>query len=134
LQAGNPACAGLSPGFTQTTPQTQALFGSNDQLLPEQGKSFTWGVVYDPSWLEGFSASVDVWRIYLTDTIGTLGTQTIINQCYNFGRYCNLFTPDLGQLGDINFVNNRTQNVGRIDTSGVDFGFKYRLPETAWGN
>lgn len=134
LQAGNPACAGLSPGFTQTTPQTQALAGSNDQLMPEQGKSFTWGVVYDPSWLEGFSASVDVWRIYLTDTIGTLGTQTIINQCYNFGRYCNLFTRDLGQLGDINFVNNRTQNVGRVDTSGVDFGFKYRLPETAWGN
>jgi outer membrane receptor protein involved in Fe transport len=130
----NVACAGLAPGFEQTTPQTSALFGSNDQLKPEQGKSFTWGVVYDPSWLEGFSTSVDVWRIYLTDTIGTLGTQTIINQCFNFGRYCNLFTRELTGVGDINFVNNRTQNVGRIDTSGIDMSFKYRLPETSWGN
>jgi iron complex outermembrane recepter protein len=134
LNLSNPACAGLAAGFQQTTPQTSALQGSNDQLLPESGKSFTWGVVYDPSWLEGFSTSVDVWRIYLTDTIGILGTQTIIDQCYNFGRYCNLFTRELTGLGDIDFVNNRTQNVGRVDTSGIDLSFKYRLPETAWGN
>ena len=38
-------------------------------LQPEQGKSFDWGVVYDPSWLPGFSASLDYWRLYLNDTI-----------------------------------------------------------------
>ncbi len=65
----------------------------------------------------------------------TLGTQ-IINQCYSFGRYCNLFTRELTGVGDINFVNNRTANVGRVDTQGIDLGLgqKYRLPETAWGN
>ena len=36
---------------------------------PEQGKSFDWGVVYDPSWLPGFSVSLDYWRLYLNDTI-----------------------------------------------------------------
>lgn len=132
----NPACAGLSPGFNQTTPQTSALSGSNDQLKPEEGKSFTWGVVYDPSWLEGFSTSVDVWRIYLTSTIGALGTQTILNQCFNNGRFCNLFTRDTltGGAGDVEFVNDRLVNIGRIDTAGVDMSFKYRLPETSWGN
>lgn len=132
----NPACAGLSPGFNQTTPQTSALSGSNDQLKPEEGKSFTWGVVYDPSWLEGFSTSVDVWRIYLTSTIGALGTQTILNQCFNNGRFCNLFTRDTltGGAGDVEFVNDRLVNIGRIDTAGVDLSFKYRLPETSWGN
>lgn len=132
----NPACAGLSAGFRQTTPQTSALSGSNDQLKPEEGKSFTWGVVYDPSWLEGFSTSVDVWRIYLTSTIGALGTQTILNQCFNNGRFCNLFSRDTltGGVGDVEFVNDRLVNIGRIDTSGVDLSFKYRLPETSWGN
>ena len=131
-QAGNPACAGIGPGFTQTTQQTNTSEGSNDKLLPEQGKTFTWGVVYDPSWLPGLSTSVDVWRIYLNGTIGGLGTQTIIDQCYNYGRFCNLFTR--GGAGDIDAVNNRQQNIGRTDVSGVDFSLKYRLPETRFGN
>ena len=133
----NPACAGIPVGnFVQTTQQTSALAGSNDQLTPEEGKSFTWGVVYDPSWLEGFSTSVDVWRIYLKNTIGALGTQTILNQCFNSGRFCELFSRDTltGGLGDVEFVNDRLRNIGRVDTSGVDVSFKYRLPETAYGN
>ena len=131
-QAGNAACAGVGPGFTQTTQQTDTSEGSNDKLLPEQGKTFTWGAVYDPSWLPGLSTSVDIWRIYLTGTIGGLGTQTIIDQCYQFGRFCNLFTRS--PLGDIDHVNNRQQNIGRTDVSGVDFSLKYRLPETRFGN
>ena len=131
-QAGNPACAGIAPGFTQITQQTNTSEGSNDLLQPEEGKTFTYGLVYDPSWLPGLSASVDVWRIYLTGTIGGLGTQTIIDQCYNFGRFCNLFTR--GGAGDIDAVNNRQQNIGRTDVSGADFSLKYRLPETSFGN
>lgn len=130
--AGNPACAGINPGFVQTTAQTSALQGSNDQLLPEEGKSFTFGLVYDPSWLPGLSTSIDVWKIYLNGTIGTIGTQTIINQCYNFNRFCNLFTR--GGAGDINFVNNKLQNIGRTDVNGIDYSIKYRLPETRFGN
>jgi len=132
----NPACAGLSPGFTQTTQQTQALYGSNPLVKPEVGKTFTWGVVYDPSWLPGLSTSVDVWKVALKDTIGEIGTQVIIDQCFQFGRFCNLFTRDTqtGGTGDINFVNNLTQNIGRVDTRGVDFSVKYRLPDTPIGN
>jgi len=132
FQAGNPACAGLTPGFVQVTQQTSSVFGSNVNLTPEVGKSFTWGVVYDPSWLPGLSTSVDVWKIYLNDVIGSIGTQTIINQCYNFGRFCNLFTR--GDAGDVDFVSNLSENIGRLDARGVDFSAKYRLPETAWGN
>ncbi len=132
FQAGNPACAGVSAGFTQTTQQTNTSEGSNDMLLPEKGKSFTYGIVYDPSWLPGLSTSLDIWKIYLTGTIGGLGTQTIIDQCYNFGRFCNLFTRS--PLGDIDAVNNRQQNIGRTDVAGADFSIKYRLPETRFGN
>lgn len=132
LNLNNPACAGLTPGFEQTTQQTSAVYGSNPLVQPEKGKSFTWGVVYDPSWLPGLSTSIDVWKIYLTDTIGVIGTQTIINQCYQYGRFCDLFTRDAA--GDIDYVNNSLQNIGRTDVSGVDFSIKYRLPETSFGN
>jgi outer membrane receptor protein involved in Fe transport len=128
----NPACKGAQrPDLVNY--QTQSLQGSNVNVQPESGKSFTWGVVYDPNWLEGFSTSVDIWRIYLQDTIGTVGTQNIVDQCYNFGNYCNLFTRE-AQSGRVDLIFNTTQNVGRIDTSGVDIGLKYRLPETSWGN
>lgn len=134
FQAGNPACAGASAGFTQTTAQTSALQGSNDELQPEEGKSFTWGMVYDPSWLPGLSTSLDVWKIYLNGNIDTIGTQTIIDQCYNFGRFCNLFNRNDSSIGDISFVSNRLQNIGRTDVAGVDYSIKYRLPETRFGN
>ncbi|MEO8458947.1 MAG: TonB-dependent receptor [Dokdonella sp.] len=134
LPNSNPACAGLAPGFQQTTAQTNSLQGSNVNLQPETGRVYTYGFVYDPSWLPGLTTSVDLWRVTLHDTIGSIGTQTIINQCFNFGQFCNLFTRDLAGIGDINLVNNTTQNIGRLDTNGVDIGIKYRLPEMAWGN
>ena len=134
FRAGNPACAGATAGFTQTTAQTSALQGSNDQLLPEEGKSFTYGLVYDPSWLPGLSTSIDVWKIYLNGNIGTIGTQTIIDQCYNFGQFCDLFNRNDSTIGDISFVSNRLQNIGRTDVEGFDYSIKYRLPETRFGN
>ncbi len=132
----NPACAGLAAGFQQITAQTQALRGSNVNVKPEKGRTFTWGAVYDPSWLPGLSTSVDFWKVKLTNTIGSLGTQVIIDQCFTFGRFCNLFSRQLGAggTGDIAFVSNLTQNIGRVDTNGLDFSIKYRLPETKFGN
>jgi outer membrane receptor protein involved in Fe transport len=131
--ATNPSCAGASAGFVQGTAQTRALYGSNSSLKPEQGKSISWGVVYDPHYVQGLSVSADLWRIYLNDTIGSLGTQTIIDQCYKFGRYCDLQTRN-AQTGDIETVNNTSQNVGRVTVSGLDFGVKYKLPEFSFGN
>ncbi|BBD80805.1 TonB-dependent receptor plug domain-containing protein [Aerosticca soli] len=130
--AGNPACAGASPGFVQGQSQTRSLYGSNSSLKPEHGRSISWGFVYDPHYIEGLSLSADLWRIYLKDTIGNIGTQTIIDQCYNFSRYCGLITRNPVN-GEIDTVNNTEQNVGRLDVSGIDFGVRYKLPEFSFG-
>src|SRR3954469_1074258 len=37
-------------------------------LGPEFGKSFDWGIVYDPHFIEGLSVSADYWRLYLNNT------------------------------------------------------------------
>jgi len=103
-------------------------------LKPEEGKSFDYGIVYDPHWLEGFSVNVDYWRIYLNDTITTILANTVANVCFNndASPFCNYITrfPD----GQVNFILEPTVNLGRLDTKGVDVGFKYRLPETSIGN
>jgi outer membrane receptor protein involved in Fe transport len=135
--AGSPqatACRNVPTNgqFRQTDTQLSAIKGGNPNLQPEEGKSFTYGFVYEPSWLENFSTTVDVWRIYLDDTIGVIGTQNILNGCFATGQFCNFFSRDA--QGEIIRLFDANANVGRTDTDGVDLGFKYALPETAWGD
>ncbi len=118
--------------FNQTDTQLSAIKGGNANLQPEEGKVFTYGVVYDPGWLEGASMSLDVWRVYLNETIGTVGTQTILNNCFNNGQFCSLFSRL--PTGEILRLFDRNANVGRTDTKGVDVGLKYRLEDTDWGS
>jgi iron complex outermembrane receptor protein len=97
-------------------------------LKPEYGKSFDFGAVYDPSWLPGFSASVDLYRVQLNDTITPLGAQTVLTSCYN-----NASSPFCAFIhrnndGTINYINSPTVNLGELNTKGVDGSFKYKIP------
>ena len=98
-------------------------------LGPESGKSFDFGVVYDPSWIEGLSVSADYYRIYLTDTITGITAQNVLTLCYNDAT--SPFCPFISRQpnGQIDRVLEPTVNLGRIDTTGMDVGFSYRLPE-----
>jgi len=91
-------------------------------------------VVYDPSWLPGFSASVDYWRLYLNDNISTLGAETVLNQCYQnngspFCPYIHRYTD-----GQVAYIEQPTVNLGRLDVNGWDLALRYKLPDTAWGS
>ncbi|MCE5234106.1 MAG: TonB-dependent receptor [Mizugakiibacter sp.] len=130
------ACQG--GGLSRSGDQVQTLISgaiaAGGTLKPEKGKSFDWGFVYDPSWLDGFSVNVDLWRIYLTDLIVRPTAQTVFNMCYSNPNspYCDGIAL-LGN-GSINTIKAPYTNLGRLDTRGVDFGFRYRLPETRFGN
>ncbi|WP_062537999.1 TonB-dependent receptor plug domain-containing protein, partial [Mizugakiibacter sediminis] len=120
-------------GIGQVTAVASGALAAGVNLKPELGKSFDWGFVYDPHWLDGFSVNVDVWRIYLNDTVQALGAQTIANLCFNSdttatpGIFCN-YVHRNPVSGDVLYITAPTVNLGRRDTRGVDFGFKYRLP------
>ena len=105
-------------------------------LGPESGKSFDWGVVYDPHFIDGLSVSADYWRLYLDNTITAVGAQSVLDQCAA-GQlaYCPLIHryPDGISQGQINFINEPTGNLGRVDVKGVDFAANYRLPEFSFG-
>jgi outer membrane receptor protein involved in Fe transport len=113
--------------------QTTGLVSGNPNLKPEQGKAFTWGVVYDPSWLEGVSVSMDVWRFALNDNISALDVNTVATQCYVAGNLCE-YIHRFAADGQVFYIDQPTLNLGRLDAKGVDFGIKYRLPETPIGN
>ncbi len=56
------------------------LTGGNPGLNPEESKSTSAGLVFTPRWAPGLRLSVDYTRIVKTDEIGTLTTQTLLNQ------------------------------------------------------
>jgi len=105
-------------------------------LGPELGKSFDFGIVYDPHWIDGLSVSADVWRLYLNNVITNVGAQSVLDLC-SAGQtvYCPLITrfasgPNQGQ---IQTIIEPTGNLGRVDVRGVDFALNYRLPEFSFG-
>ena len=45
----------------------------------------TYGVVYEPSWLQGLSMNVDFWDYSIEDAITQLDVNTISDQCVGTG-------------------------------------------------
>ncbi len=131
---GNPlACVGVPTdgSFQQSNNQVTSFQVSDPNLQPEQGDVLTYGFVYSPSWLEGFSVTADYWRVKLDDFIVNLPENMLLNQCFNFGRFCDTFIRDAN--GDVAQMTNLIGNYGSMKTSGMDLGFRYQLPEGAWG-
>ncbi|HUW52699.1 MAG TPA: TonB-dependent receptor plug domain-containing protein [Rhodanobacter sp.] len=144
----NPACVGvpLNGTFNNTDvalgQQIKGVIAgsnyANFPLGPESGKSFDFGAVYSPSWAPGLSGSVDLWRVYLNNTITAIGAQNVLNLCYaGISAYCPLisrFPAGSTNAGQIAQIIEPTGNLGRTDASGVDFSLRYRLPQFSFGN
>ncbi|WP_157475396.1 TonB-dependent receptor, partial [Lysobacter sp. Root494] len=119
-------------GYDQGNPQIRINVGGNPLLQPETSTSKTLGMVYSPSWLEGFDISLDWWQIEMADTITVAAGQTIVDNCVREGlpQYCQLFTRNPG--GSLNLTSGPV-NQGDLLIEGYDMTVGYRLPETAWG-
>jgi outer membrane receptor protein involved in Fe transport len=142
----NPACVHVPTDGTfrnldvaQQLPINGVFAGPNYaglELGPEYGRSYDFGIVYDPNWLEGVSLSADAWRIYIKNNITRINAQSVLDLCAaGFTTYCPLVRrvasgPDVGQIQSITET---TINLGRTDVSGVDFALSYRLPEFSFG-
>ncbi|QEE24406.1 TonB-dependent receptor [Rhodanobacter glycinis] len=122
--------------FQQLNPQL-GVKGSGSvaagyDLKPEHGKSFDFGMVYDPHWLPGLSFSADLWRINLTDTIvDGLDPTTILNECYFSNKLCGLIHR--GGNGQISYIALPTVNLGNTSTKGVDSSVQYSFKTERYG-
>lgn len=109
------------------------LTGGNEALEPEVSDTWTAGIVYEPSYLPGFVASVDYFSIEVEDFIGSIDPSQTIDQCLTTGdaRYCSLINRESSGtlfLGDGEaFVDVALINTGQLKTSGVDLSASYRF-------
>jgi iron complex outermembrane recepter protein len=102
--------------------------GGNPELDPETSKTYTYGLVYQPAFLQGLSASVDYWKVDIAGAIGLLGVQRIVDDCFaGAGNVCNLVTRD-PVTQRLSQVRNVSQNIAAAAGEGVDVELGYRRP------
>jgi len=143
LAAADPLVARCASLFGLTTAQVLAIeanpaaqyngrFAGNTNLEPETSDTYTLGLVWQPSFLPGFNASIDWFDIKVKDYISNIGADVIINRCVGQQdrSFCALVNRDAAGsiwLSPQGFVDDQTVNIGSIRTSGVDFNVGYRL-------
>ena len=111
--------------FRDETVQAVINNGNNATLAPEIGATWTAGAVYSPQWLLGFRASIDYYRIRVTDAIQAPNTQAILKGCFAGGAaFCALIQRDAnGALFQINQI---PVNIAAATVSGIDVESGYR--------
>ncbi len=116
------------PATGRTTVTFREITTGNPNLRPEKADSISIGVVLQPRFLPGFSASVDGFDIKLRDAIGQFFAQDIINRCYEGRRdFCAAYGPD--PTGDRElFFRASPFNFARQWVRGIDFDASYRVP------
>jgi len=112
--------------FEQINPQIRITRGGNPDLEPETSDSITIGGAWTPEFIPGLRVSVDYFDIELENSITSIGAQSILNACAQSGRLCNLIERSVS--GEVSFLLDGQVNIGRTETSGIDFAIDYQLP------
>jgi outer membrane receptor protein involved in Fe transport len=157
LLAGDP-CTGAAPtatlaqcqntgltagqyGHTPANPAQQynALVAGNASLAPEQADTYSVGFVLTPSFLPGFSLTVDYFNIKVNNYIQPLDPNLSLASCLQTDNpiSCSKVhrNPANGSLwlGTAGFVDAQTVNSGFLQTKGWDFEATYRTDLDRFG-
>ncbi|WP_327754060.1 TonB-dependent receptor [Sphingobium sp. SJ10-10] len=106
----------------------------NPDLKPEVANTYTFGAVFAPEFLRGFSASIDYYHIKVDKLIDSLSAQQLLTNCLNAGGSGVVECTQIDRASPTTFpslVHLVPQNIAFLKTAGVDFDFTYR---TAVGN
>lgn len=105
----------------------RSLASGNPNLEPEIGRTYSAGVVVQPGFLPGFNASVDWYKVDITQAIGSLTIQQIVNLCFaGNATACSRITATPGAVNQFDIVN-APINLAQETTQGVDIEASYRL-------
>jgi outer membrane receptor protein involved in Fe transport len=121
---------------SNTANQYNGLLGGNPDLKPETADTWSAGLVLQPSFVPGFSASFDYFDIKLTGTVSGVGADNILQNCIQNGSYCNDIHRDQnGSLWKSNdgYVIDTSTNIGSLSTRGIDVKGNYSIPLDGFG-
>ncbi len=129
LLLGIPATFTVNASANGTYPSGRPGVNSGNPFLsPEEGRSFTWSLAYQPSWWNDFSVVFDYYDIRIINAIAAVTAQAAINQCVsgpslNAGACATIFrdplTFELPSSG-VGFIQG-SLNYAKTMARGVDF-------------
>lgn len=117
----------------------RGLVGGNPNVKPEVATTLTYGLVFQPTFLKGFSLALDRFDIQVKDGLNTVGRQLAVDLCYTKGERCQQVvrgsTPLLpGANYVLLAVNDNLDNLARFGVSGYDFETRYGLKLGRYGD
>jgi len=121
-------------GFVESINNQQtelSYIQGNTNLTNERAEVLTYGVVIQPRWISGFSASVDAFRYKIANAVQSIDIQTEADQCADTGssNFCDAvrrFTSG-PNIGLIQGVDQEPINVGSYDERGLDIALHYSI-------
>ena len=125
---------GIPVGYTD--PLSARFVGEvsgNPDLTEEKATTFSVGTIVQPRWVEGLSITVDYWSMQIDQAISSVGSQDIVDNCYdsaNFpNQFCTLFTRNRDssspQFLGFNFLRQSEVNFASLDARGIDAQIGY---------
>ncbi len=130
------AAFGAPPVGTEFDSSTaKYTYGGNPNIKPEQAESDTLGIVYTPSYLEGFDLSLDYYSIRVTDAVSQIQPGAALQSCYIDDPNPNnplcgavLRDPNTGFISTA-IVNDF--NLAAIEQAGIDVAANYVIDAPA---
>jgi iron complex outermembrane recepter protein len=116
----DPEASTSRPGFS----------GGNPLLNEERATTWTAGVVLQPRFLPGFTATFDWYDIKLEGAINTADAQDIVDLCVDQPTLNNQFCANVTREQNTGFVTSflvGPQNVAEFRTAGADVTLNYRF-------
>jgi len=115
----------VDPTHANASSSIFQITSGNKALNPEVADTTSLGVVVTPTFLDGFQASVDWYRIDLNNAITTFTAQQAVNLCAQGNTvFCSGIVRN--GAGTITQVNVTPVNVAQQIASGLDFEASYR--------
>jgi iron complex outermembrane receptor protein len=113
-----------NPGYNSAPSTVTTFTGGNLDLMPEVSYTTALGATYSPSFLSGFSASVDYYKIKIDGAITALNGSNLTLACFRgSAAACDRITRDA--TGTVTEVAANQQNIASFETSGFDMEASY---------
>jgi iron complex outermembrane recepter protein len=119
--------------------------GGNPNLVPEKADTTTYGIVWEPTFVDNLSMTLDFWQIKLKEAVSNATTNQVLDGCYSAtlnpgfanNAFCQSIQRDPGN-GSLNGTGSKgvvtqSSNLGAYNFKGVDLGGTYRLAMKAFG-
>ena len=117
--------ANINDPVTGQSYTTFNLTGGNENLKAEEADTVVLGFVYQPSFIDGFSLSIDHYDVDLSSAIASFTEQQTVDECQRTGALCEFILR--GTDGFIQTILVQFININQAKVSGYDGEVSYRM-------